>query len=89
MRNAEAMRALAFSSDAYPALDEKSLRGCAIPTLLLTGENTMPIHRATTQALIELLPHASLKVVPGCGHGVHRDNPTVFNRTVLDFFKQV
>jgi pimeloyl-ACP methyl ester carboxylesterase len=33
--------------------------------------------------------HAPLKFVPGCGHGVHRDNPTVFNRTILEFFGQV
>ncbi len=88
MRNADAMRALAFSSDAYPALDEELLRTFKVPTLLLTGEDTMPIHRATTQALKALLPHAPLKIVPGCGHGVHRDNPSVFNRTVLEFFKQ-
>lgn len=87
MRNAQAMRALAFSSDAYPALDDELLRTFTVPTLLLMGEETMPIHRATTQALKELLPHSPLKLVPGCGHGVHRDNPTVFNRTVLDFFE--
>ena len=88
MRNAQAMRALAFSADAYPALDEELLRTLTVPTLLLTGEHTMPIHRATTHALKELLPHASLIVVPNCGHGVHRDNASIFNRTVLDFFKQ-
>lgn len=88
MRNAQAMRALAFSSDAYPALDDGLLQTFTVPTLLLTGEGTMPIHRATTQALQELLPHAPLKLVPGCGHGVHRDNPSVFNRTVLEFFRQ-
>lgn len=88
MRNAHAMRALALSTEAYPALDEKLLRTFTVPTLLLTGEDTMPIHRVTTYALKELLPHAPLKVVPGCGHGVHRDNPSVFNRTVLEFFEQ-
>lgn len=89
LRNATAMRALALSSDAYPALDEALLQTFKIPTLLLTGQNTLPIHKATTQALKSLMPHAQLKVVPDCGHGVHRDNPMVFNRTVLDFFGQV
>lgn len=88
MRNADAMRALAFSSDAYPALNVELLLQFKVPTLLLTGEDTMPIHRATTAALKGLLGAAPLKVVPGCGHGVHRDNPAVFNRTVLDFFEQ-
>lgn len=89
MRNAEAMRVLAISSDPYPELDEKLLQKFKVPTLLLMGEDTMPIHRATTKALNELLPHAMLKVVPSCGHGVHRDNPSVFNRTVLEFFKNI
>ena len=89
LRNAQAMRALAFSSDPYPPLDVDLLRTFAVPTLLLTGEDTMPIHRATTAALKELLPGALLKVVPGCGHGVHRDNPSVFNRTVLEFFEKI
>jgi pimeloyl-ACP methyl ester carboxylesterase len=89
MRNAQAMRALALSTEAYPALDTELLRTFTVPTLLLTGEDTMPVHRVTTQALKELLPRAPLKVVPGCGHGVHRDNPSAFNRTVLEFFEQV
>jgi pimeloyl-ACP methyl ester carboxylesterase len=88
MRNAQAMRALALSTEAYPALDEELLRTFTVPTLLLTGEDTMPVHRVTTQALKGLLPRAPLKVVPGCGHGVHRDNPSAFNRTVLEFFEQ-
>jgi pimeloyl-ACP methyl ester carboxylesterase len=88
LRNAKGMQALAFSTEAYPALDETLLRTFTVPTLLLTGEDTTPIHRVTTQALQELLPQAPLKIVPGCGHGVHRDNPTVFNRAVLEFFEQ-
>lgn len=87
LRNSEAMRALAFSSDPYPALDLDSLRRFTVPTVLLTGEDTMPIHRATTAALKELLPNAPLHVVPGCGHGVHRDQPSIFNQIVLDFFR--
>ncbi|HTH12459.1 MAG TPA: alpha/beta hydrolase, partial [Acidovorax sp.] len=88
LRNAGAMRALAFSSDPYPPLDLNLLREFTVPTVLLTGQDTMPIHRATTAALKALLPEAPLHVVPDCGHGVHRDNPTVFNRLVLDFFRQ-
>lgn len=89
LRNAQAMRALAFSSDPYPPLDLKLLRTFTVPVLLLTGEDTMPIHRATTAALKELLTGALLNVVPGCGHGVHRDNPAEFNRVVLEFLEKV
>lgn len=88
IRNAQGMRALAFSNDAYPVLDEDLLRKFTVPTLLLTGEDTTPIHQVTMQALQELLPQAPVRVVPGCGHGVHRDNPSVLNRTVLEFFER-
>ena len=74
LRNAQAMQALALSYDPYPALDEDALRAHRIPTILLTGEHTMPIHRATTAALQDLLPQARVRVIPACGHGVHRDN---------------
>ena len=88
LRNAQAMQALSLSSDPYPALDEDALRALRIPTLLLTGEHTMPIHRATTAALQELLPQAQVRVIPACGHGVHRDNPAVFNEVVLGFLRE-
>lgn len=85
LRNAEAMRALALSNDPYPALDEASLARLRVPTLLLTGEHTMPVHRATTTALAQVMPAARLLRLPDCGHGVHRDNPAAFNDAVLKF----
>ena len=88
LRNAEAMRALAISSAPYPALDQVALGRLRVPTLLLTGEGTMPIHRATTAGLSALLPSAQLSTVPACGHGVHRDNPAAFNEIVLTFLRE-
>lgn len=84
-RNAQAMRALALSSEPYPALDVEALAALQIPTLLLRGERTQPIHRAVSSALAALMPHASMLEVPAAGHGVHRDNPALFNAVVLRF----
>lgn len=88
LRNAEAMRALSLSSDPYPGLDEAALAALRAPTLLLTGEQTMPIHRATTAALSALMPRAQVCTVPRSGHGVHRDNPAAFNEIVLSFLQR-
>jgi pimeloyl-ACP methyl ester carboxylesterase len=84
-RNAQAMRALALSSEAYPALDLQALAALEIPTLLLRGERTQAIHRAVSSALAALMPQTRTIEVPSAGHGVHRDNPVLFNAVVLRF----
>lgn len=88
MRNAEAMRALSASSCAYPALDTEKLRALELPTLLLSGENTQPIHNAIFRGLCEVMPQAKRFCVPDSGHGVHRDNPAAFNQIVLQFVRE-
>jgi pimeloyl-ACP methyl ester carboxylesterase len=85
LRNADAMRALLISSDAFPKLDEAALRQLDAPTLLLHGARTLEVHRATTTALSRSMPRAELIEVPHSGHGVHRDNPAAFNNIVMDF----
>lgn len=85
LRNAQAMRALSLSSNAYPALDEIGLKALRIPILLLHGDRTLDVHRATTAGLAGLLRHAQLTEVADSSHGVHRDNPGEFNRIVREF----
>lgn len=88
LRNAEAMRALLISSDPFPSLDDKAIRQFDAPTLLLHGERTLEVHRATTMALSRSMPQAQLLQVPDSGHGIHRDNPAAFNALVLDFLQR-
>jgi len=88
LRNSEAMRALALSSNAYPALDETAMRALRVPTLLLQGDGTLDVHRATTAAVAKLMPYAESMEVADSGHGVHRDNPEEFNRVVLGFLSK-
>lgn len=87
--NAEAMRAMCVSTDAYPALDRIALKAMKIPTLLTHGDRTQAIHRVTTLALSGYLPHARLLEVADSGHGVHRDNPPAFNALLLGFLRDV
>lgn len=89
MRNAEAMRALALSADPYPALDTSALRSLCIPTLLLHGERTLDIHQAISKALFNLMPNAQSVCVPESGHGVHRENPKLFNQLVVTFLEKL
>ena len=87
LRNAEAMRALSLSSCAYPELNIDKIRALNVPTLLLAGQNTQPIHSAIYCSLCRLMPQAEHMRVPDSGHGVHRDNPADFNRIVLQFLR--
>ncbi len=89
LRNAEAIRALCVSTDAYPVLDRAALKAMKVPTLLTHGDRTQAVHRATTLALSRHLPHARLAEVADCGHGVHRDNPPAFNALLLGFLRDV
>lgn len=85
LKNANAMRALAMSSNPYPALDEAAMLRLAVPTLLLSGANTPAVHRATFEAVRQRLPQAHVVEIADSGHGVHRDAPEAFNRVVLGF----
>lgn len=88
LRNAEAIRALCLSSDAYPALDRAALKALRLPILLTHGDRTQAVHRATTLAVSRYLPHARVVPVSDSGHGVHRDNPASFNTLVLEFLRE-
>lgn len=85
LKNAEAMKALSLSVNPYPALDKIALSNLNIPTLLLRGERTLDIHRAISETLFNLMPYAQSVCVPASGHGVHRDNPIIFNQLALAF----
>ncbi len=88
LRNADAMRALCLSSDAYPPLDRAALAALKLPILLTHGAHTPAVHRANALALAQHLRHARVVQVADSGHGVHRDNPGAVNAQVLDFLRE-
>jgi pimeloyl-ACP methyl ester carboxylesterase len=85
MENAESLRQVTLSSNEFPALDMARLASLEVPVLLLSGEQTPPIHDLVFRALCDALPRAECRKVPGAGHGVARDRPDLFNAMVLDF----
>jgi pimeloyl-ACP methyl ester carboxylesterase len=85
MRNARAIEALTRSSDPFPNLSKSKIRKLLIPSLIVTGENTIRIHKLVNEELARLLPNAKAVVIPKAGHGSPRDNPKVFNAMVLGF----
>jgi pimeloyl-ACP methyl ester carboxylesterase len=87
MRNARAIEALALSANPFPTLDREDIRRLRVPTLIVTGENTIPIHKLVDQELIRLLPDCKSVTIAQAGHGSPRENSPAFNEAVLAFLE--
>jgi pimeloyl-ACP methyl ester carboxylesterase len=85
MRNSRAMEALAISTDPFPNLPKERARQLRVPVLIVTGENTIAIHKRVNEELSRLLPNVEMTVIPAAGHVSHRENPQAFNEAVLKF----
>lgn len=85
MRNARAMEALAISRDPFPNLPKEEARQLRVPVLVVTGENTITIHKRVNEELSRVLPRVETIVIPAAGHVSHRENPQAFNEAVLKF----
>ena len=67
----------------YDQRDE--LRACAVPALLLFGDDDGP-SVAPTLFLREQMPRAGLVAFPWSGHNLNIEEPVAFNRALDDFF---
>ena len=85
MQNAGFFKAIAASNDPYPEVSPKSLGQLHIPTLIITGERTIELHKLVDQELARLLPNVQEATIPGAGHGSPRENPQAFNEALLAF----
>ncbi|MDE1175613.1 MAG: alpha/beta hydrolase [Edaphobacter sp.] len=61
------------------------LKKIKVPTLLLWGEKDSIFHREDQQALLDTIPHATLKSYPETGHALHWERPEEFTRDLLAF----
>ncbi len=89
LRNARAIGALTESSEPFPYWPKNKVRKLRVPSLIVTGENTIRIHKLDNAELLRLLPNAKAVVIPNAGHGSPRDNPQEFNEKVLGFLSGV
>ena len=87
MQNALAMKALALSKDAFPDVPKSRVSQLRMPILIITGANTIAIHRLVNDELARLLPRAQTATIPNAGHGSPRENPAAFNAAVLRFLE--
>lgn len=87
LQNSLAMKSLTLSSNPFPNVTSDELKRLTMPVLILTGENTVKIHKLVNQELARLLPNAKEVVIPKSRHGTPSENPHVFNETVREFLR--
>jgi non-heme chloroperoxidase len=85
LQNSLFFKAATSSSDPFPSLAKDKVRQLRIPVLIVTGENTIGIHKLVNEELARLLPKAEQAIIPDAGHGSPRENPQSFNEAVLKF----
>lgn len=72
---------------AYPALLAAPQGGTfyAGPVLFIKGGESSYIREQDWPAVRAFFPQASIRIMPGCGHWLHAQNPRVFNNIVMRF----
>lgn len=59
------------------------------PTLVLWGDQDKSYRWPQPEALWKGISNAQLAVLPGCGHHVHLENPSLFQLVVLQFLQRL
>lgn len=62
----------------------ENLSNVDVPALIVVGENDAPF-LAAAESMRRKIPGARKVVIPGAGHNVNTDQPTLFNDAVLEF----
>jgi pimeloyl-ACP methyl ester carboxylesterase len=64
-------------------LDAEALHGVAAPVQLLAGEADLLTPPDGARRLAALLPRAQLSVLPGCGHQIPLERPSLVLEAIL------
>ncbi|MEO5883351.1 MAG: alpha/beta hydrolase [Caldimonas sp.] len=85
LRNTAAMRLHTQARDPFPNLPRAAVEELAIPSLLVRGEQSNPLHRSAVAELAGAMASARSVVIGGAGHGSPSEQPAQFNAAVLGF----
>ena len=75
MVNALEMKALTMSEDAFPTLSHEEIQQIKAPTLLLSGEQTLEVHKCVDRELERLLPDCERVIIPNSSHEMWAEYP--------------
>lgn len=85
MENAREWEAHVRSPEPFPDLPPAGLRALRIPTLMLSGTRTTPLHALVDDRLAALLPDVRRVRVEGATHDLWADAPETCRDAALDF----
>jgi 4,5:9,10-diseco-3-hydroxy-5,9,17-trioxoandrosta-1(10),2-diene-4-oate hydrolase len=63
------------------------VREIGISTLIIWGHNDLVLNPSCYSPLVQSIPNARGKSIPGCGHEPHLSCIPTFNQAILEFFK--
>jgi esterase len=89
LRNALAMERLVGSTNPFPPLPWSAARELTRPVLLVSGAQTVPLHRLCHEASAQVLEHARKVIIPDAGHAPASENPRAFNQALTAFLSGV
>jgi pimeloyl-ACP methyl ester carboxylesterase len=75
------------SDDTFPMLDKAQVAQLPMPILLLTAENTLPLHKLVNAELERLLPQATYVTIPDATHEMWDEQPDACAQAILEFIQ--
>jgi pimeloyl-ACP methyl ester carboxylesterase len=57
----------------------------SVPALVIAGDEDVYAPPPVMQALANAIPNARFEVIAGAGHSAYWEQPTAWNRLILDF----
>jgi pimeloyl-ACP methyl ester carboxylesterase len=89
LRNAREFEADAASDDMFPGIDREAVRKIAVPTLLLSGENTIPFLKDSDAELERLLPEKGRRriIFRDADHGMLYQKFDESRKAILEFLR--
>lgn len=78
-------QALTTSRDAFPVVRRKDIKRIKTPTLMLSGERTLPIHKFVDDQLQPMLQSVERVIIPSASHDMWREHPEVCRQAALTF----
>ena len=77
--------ALTTSRDAFPELRREDIKAIKAPVLMLSGEQTLLIHKLVDRELQPLLPNVKRVIIPKASHDMWGEEPEACRQAALAF----
>ncbi len=83
--HAETVREVNEMWETEPNFSHAELRAIHVPTVIADGEREEAIRPEHTREMAKLIPGAQLVILPNVGHAGLLQDPTAFNKAMVDF----